>query len=241
MILEVRRAPAGTRRRCGRRRSCGCQRYAERRGFKAEELATSGNEAGGIKEAVVRGQGRRRVLAQVGGRHAPRAARPATEAQGRIHTSTATVAVLPEAEEVDVEIDANDLQIDVYRSPARAARASTRPTPRCASRTCRPASSSDAGREVAAQEQGEGDARAARAALRARAREAAGGARRAAPRPGRHRRARREDPHVQLPSEPAHGPPHQAEVHQLDQILAGELDEFTEALKAEERRRALER
>jgi hypothetical protein len=91
----------------------------------------------------VRDQGRRRVLrVQVRGRHAPRAARPETESQGRIHTSTATVAVLPEAEDVEVEIDQNDLQIDVYRSSGPAASRSTRPTPPCGSRTSRPASSS---------------------------------------------------------------------------------------------------
>ena len=65
---------------------------------------------------------------------------PVTESQGRVHTSAAGVLVLPEAEQVDVTIDENDLRIDVFRSRARAARASTPPTRRCGSRTCRPAS-----------------------------------------------------------------------------------------------------
>ena len=62
---------------------------------------------------------------------------PVTESQGRIHTSSATVLVLPEADEVEVAIDDKDLQIDVFRSSGPAARASTPPTRRCASPTCR--------------------------------------------------------------------------------------------------------
>jgi len=69
---------------------------------------------------------------------------PETEAGGRIHTSTVTVAVMPEAEEVDVQIQPDDLRIDVFRSPAPAGRASTPPTPRCGSRTFRRDSSSSA-------------------------------------------------------------------------------------------------
>ena len=69
---------------------------------------------------------------------------PVTESQGRIHTRAAGVLVYPEAEDVEVQIDPNDLRIDVYRSWAPAARASTPPTRPCASRTSRPASSSPA-------------------------------------------------------------------------------------------------
>ena len=64
---------------------------------------------------------------------------PVTESQGRIHTSAAGVLVMPEAEDVEVTIDPNDLKIDVYRSPALAGRASTRRTRRCGWPTCRPA------------------------------------------------------------------------------------------------------
>ena len=86
-------------------------RYAERRGFKTEALAT----ADGEYTFAIRGRGAYSVFKYEGGTHRVQRV-PETESQGRIHTSTATVAVLPEAEEVDVRIDANDLQIDVYRS-----------------------------------------------------------------------------------------------------------------------------
>src|SRR5207302_837455 len=93
------------------------QRYAERRGFKTETLSTSESESGGIKETVfaVKGDGAYSVFKWEGGTHRVQRV-PSTESQGRIHTSTATVAVMPEAEDVEVEIDENDLKIDVYRS-----------------------------------------------------------------------------------------------------------------------------
>src|SRR5204863_3254180 len=92
-------------------------RYAERRGFKVEQLSTSPNEAGGYKEATfaVKGDGAYSVFKWEGGTHRVQRV-PETESQGRIHTSTATVAVMPEAEEIDVEIRDEDLKIDVYRS-----------------------------------------------------------------------------------------------------------------------------
>src|ERR687895_604625 len=92
-------------------------RYAERRRFKTETLSTSENEAGGFKEIVfaVKGDGAFSVFKFEGGTHRVQRV-PETESPGRIHTSTATVAVLPEAEDVDVHVDPNDLQIDVYRS-----------------------------------------------------------------------------------------------------------------------------
>src|ERR687887_366367 len=92
-------------------------RYAERRGFKWEPLTTSPSEGGGVKEAVfaIKGDGAYSVFKWEGGTHRVQRV-PETESQGRIHTSTATVAVMPEAEEVEVEIDPNDLKVDVYRS-----------------------------------------------------------------------------------------------------------------------------
>src|SRR6266480_4008465 len=92
-------------------------RYAERRGFTVEQLEGSGNEAGGFKEIVfaVKGDGAYSVFKWEAGTHRVQRV-PETESQGRIHTSTATVAVMPEAEEVEVELDPNDLKIDVYRS-----------------------------------------------------------------------------------------------------------------------------
>jgi peptide chain release factor 1 len=92
-------------------------RYAERRRWKVEVLSTSESEAGGVKELIaeVRGEGAYSRLKFESGVHRVQRV-PVTEAQGRIHTSTATVSVLPEAEEVDVQIDEKDLRIDVYRS-----------------------------------------------------------------------------------------------------------------------------
>ncbi len=86
-------------------------RYADRLGFKTETLA----ENEGDYTFEVRGDGAYSVFKYEGGTHRVQRV-PKTESQGRIHTSTATVAVLPEAEDVDVQVDPNDLQIDVYRS-----------------------------------------------------------------------------------------------------------------------------
>jgi peptide chain release factor 1 len=92
-------------------------RYAELRGFSTEVLSQSVSEAGGFKEVTfaVKGDSAYSVFKFEGGTHRVQRV-PETESQGRIHTSTATIAVLPEAEEVEVEVDQNDLQIDVYRS-----------------------------------------------------------------------------------------------------------------------------
>ena len=86
-------------------------RYAERRGFKTEPLSV----ADGDYTFAIRGDGAYSVFKFEGGTHRVQRV-PETESQGRIHTSTATVAVLPEAEEVEVQIDPSDLQVDVYRS-----------------------------------------------------------------------------------------------------------------------------
>jgi peptide chain release factor 1 len=92
-------------------------RYAETRGWRVEIMTTSDAAAGGIKEviALVTGQRVFSSLKYEGGVHRVQRV-PATEAQGRIHTSTATVAVLPEAEEVDVAIDEKDLKVDIAAS-----------------------------------------------------------------------------------------------------------------------------
>jgi peptide chain release factor 1 len=93
------------------------QRYAELRGWKFEPIAVSDTGLGGVKEVVVaiKGQGVFARLKFEAGVHRVQRV-PVTEASGRIHTSAATVAVLPEAEEVDLKIDEKDLRIDVYRS-----------------------------------------------------------------------------------------------------------------------------
>src|SRR5262249_22562126 len=92
-------------------------RYAERRGFSTEGISQSPPEGGGFKEGTlaVKGQGGHSVLKDKGATHRGQRV-PKTESQGRIHTSTATVAVLPEAEEVDVELNESDIQTDTYRS-----------------------------------------------------------------------------------------------------------------------------
>jgi peptide chain release factor 1 len=92
-------------------------RYADRLGFKHRTLASSPAEVGGYKEVVLEIEGDRAysVFKHEGGTHRVQRV-PKTESQGRIHTSTATVAVLPEAEDVEIEISPADLEIDVYRS-----------------------------------------------------------------------------------------------------------------------------
>ncbi|MCC6178509.1 MAG: peptide chain release factor 1 [Chloroflexi bacterium] len=92
-------------------------RYAENRRWKTEVLNTNETDLGGIKEVTfeVRGKGAYSRLKWESGVHRVQRV-PVTETGGRIHTSTATVAVMPEADEVEVKIDPNDLQIDVYRS-----------------------------------------------------------------------------------------------------------------------------
>jgi peptide chain release factor 1 len=92
-------------------------RYAEALGWKVEPLSLSEGAAGGLKEAIASVSGDRvwsRLKYERGVHRVQRV--PATESAGRIHTSTATVAVLPEAEEVEIEIDPKDLRIDVFRS-----------------------------------------------------------------------------------------------------------------------------
>ena len=93
------------------------QGYAGRRGWKAEVLGTDPSDMGGFNEVtfLVRGDDAWSRLKHEGGPHRVQRV-PVTESQGRIHTSSATVTVLPEAEEVDIAIDPNDLQVDVYRS-----------------------------------------------------------------------------------------------------------------------------
>jgi peptide chain release factor 1 len=93
------------------------QRYAETHGWKIEPLEASTSEAGGFREVIFRISGEEvfRAMKYESGVHRVQRV-PATETQGRIHTSTATVAVLPEAEEVDLEINPNDLRIEVCRA-----------------------------------------------------------------------------------------------------------------------------
>jgi peptide chain release factor 1 len=93
------------------------RRYAEARGWRTEVLASQPSDMGGFREIsfVVKGPDAWARLKHEGGPHRVQRV-PVTESQGRIHTSAATVAVLPEAEEVDIHIDPNDLDVDVFRS-----------------------------------------------------------------------------------------------------------------------------
>ena len=92
-------------------------RYAEARGWKIEPLSISHTDGGGIREAIVELEGKEafgRLRYECGVHRVQRV--PSTESQGRIHTSTVTVAVLPEAKEVDIEIDPNEIRVDRFRS-----------------------------------------------------------------------------------------------------------------------------
>lgn len=92
-------------------------RWCEAHGYKTELMSESANDTGGYKEVIfqIRGDAPYSKLKFEGGVHRVQRV-PVTESQGRIHTSTATVAILPEAEETDIEIDPKDLRIDIYRS-----------------------------------------------------------------------------------------------------------------------------
>jgi len=92
-------------------------RYAERRGWKADIMELNDTAIGGVKEAVmlIKGKGAFSRLKYESGNHRVQRV-PDTESSGRIHTSAATVAVLPEIDEVEVEVDPNDVRVDVYRS-----------------------------------------------------------------------------------------------------------------------------
>lgn len=92
-------------------------RWCEAHGYKTEQMSESQSDSGGYKEVVfeIRGDAPYSFLKFESGVHRVQRV-PATESQGRIHTSTVTVAVLPEAEEADIEINANELKIDVYRA-----------------------------------------------------------------------------------------------------------------------------
>ncbi|HEY2939650.1 MAG TPA: peptide chain release factor 1 [Gaiellaceae bacterium] len=217
-------------------------RYAERRGFKVEQLEVSGNEAGGFKEVVfaVKGDGAYSVFKWEAGTHRVQRV-PTTEAQGRIHTSTATVAVMPEAEEVEVELDPNDLKIDVYRSTGPGGQ-SVNTTDSAVRITHVPTGTVVAMQDEKSQLQNKTKAlRVLRARLYEleRERQQAEQAAERRSQIGSGERAEKirtyNFPENRLTDHRVH-----LTVHRLDKILEGELDAFTEALAAEERRRALE-
>ncbi|MGH2921116.1 MAG: peptide chain release factor 1 [Gaiellaceae bacterium] len=217
-------------------------RYAERRGFKTEALSTSPNEAGGFKEIVfaVKGDGAYSVFKWEGGTHRVQRV-PQTESQGRIHTSTATVAVMPEAEEVEVDIDPNDLKVDVYRSTGPGGQ-SVNTTDSAVRITHVPTGMVVSMQDEKSQLQNKTKAmRVLRARLyeleRAKQQQEQDAARRSQIGTGERAEKIRT---YNFPESRVTDHRVKLTLHRLDAIREGELDEFTEALAAEGRRRALE-
>jgi peptide chain release factor 1 len=210
-------------------------RYAERRNFKPETLSIGD----GSYTFAIKGDGAYSVFKFEGGTHRVQRV-PETESQGRIHTSTATVAVLPEVDDVEIDIDQNDLQIDVFRSGGpggqsvnttdSAVRITHRPTGVVVS--MQDEKSQLQNREKAMRvlrarlyERAQAEQHAEQAASRSA--QVGTGARAEKVRSYNYAEGRVTDQRVNL------------KLHNLDAILMGELDEFTDALQDDEKRRRL--
>jgi len=218
------------------------QRYAERRGYRTELLSVSENDSGGVKEMVfaVKGDGAYSIFKWEGGTHRVQRV-PETESQGRIHTSTATVAVMPEVEDVEISIEDKDLKIDVYRSTGPGGQ-SVNTTDSAVRITHMPTGIVVAMQDEKSQLQNKNKAM---RVLRARLYEA---------------ERERQQAELAATRKAQVGTGDRAEkirtynfaenrvtdhrikltVHRLDQILEGDLEEYSDALTAEDRRRALE-
>jgi peptide chain release factor 1 len=216
-------------------------RYAEQRGFKTDTLSANGGDAGGFKELVfeIRGDGAYSVFKHESGVHRVQRV-PATESQGRVHTSTATVAVLPEAGDVELHIEPGDLRIDVYRAGGHggqsvnttdsAVRITHIPTDTVA--TCQDERSQLQNKERAMKilrarlYEAERE-RKAREEAAARSAQIGSGERSEKIRTYNYAQDRVTDHRIGLT------------VHDLNRVLGGDLSEFSDALAADERRRKL--
>jgi peptide chain release factor 1 len=211
-------------------------RYAERRGFKVEPLSAGE----GDYTFAIKGDGAYSVFKYEGGTHRVQRV-PETESQGRIHTSTATVAVLPEAEEVELQIDPGDLQIDVYRSSGPGGQ-SVNTTDSAVRITHKPTGVVVSMQDEKSQLQ---NRERAMRVLRARLLEreiATRQAELAADRRSQVGTGERSEKirTYNFPQDRVTDHRVKHTKNDLSRILAGELDEFTAALEAEDKRRKLE-
>jgi peptide chain release factor 1 len=217
------------------------QRFAERNGLKTEALSSQPSDQGGFRDItfVVKGDDAWSRFKYEGGPHRVQRV-PVTESQGRVHTSAATVAVLPEAEEVDVDIDPNDLEIDVFRASGpggqsvnttdSAVRITHKPTGLVVS--CQDEKSQLQNKDKAMRIlrsrllQAEQDRQRA-ATSAARRDQVKGGGRSEKIRTYNYKENRVTDHRIPIT------------LHSLDRVLEGELDDVIDALAAEERARQL--
>jgi peptide chain release factor 1 len=217
------------------------QHFAERHGLKIEVLSSQPSEHGGYRDItfVVKGEDAWSRFKYEGGPHRVQRV-PATESQGRIHTSAATVAILPEAEDIDVEIDPNDLEIDVFRATGpggqsvnttdSAVRIKHKPTGLVVS--CQDEKSQLQNKEKAMRIlrsrllQAEQDRQHAEVSA-ARRDQVKGGGRSEKIRTYNYKENRLTDHRIPIT------------LHSLDRVLEGELDDVVDALAADERARQL--
>ena len=216
-------------------------RYAQAKGFEVEILSANENDNGGYKEVTleVKGQGAFSALKYESGVHRVQRV-PATEAAGRIHTSTATVAVLPEAEDIEIEIGPNDLRVDIFRARGPGGQ-SVNTTDSAVRLTHVPTGVTVSCQDEKSQLQNKERAlRILRARLfeleQAKQDEERGAARRTMVGSGdraqkvrtyNFQQNRVSDHRIGLTS------------HRIAEVMEGELDEFTEALASEDRRKQL--
>ena len=217
-------------------------RFAERRGFATELISASPADVGGFKEVTfaIKGDGAYSVFKYEGGTHRVQRV-PKTESQGRIHTSTATVAILPEAEEVDLELDENELEIDTYRSSGPGGQ-SVNTTDSAVRITHRPTGVMVSMQDEKSQLQNRQRAmRVLRARLYERALEEQR-AEQAADRRAQVGTGERSEKirTYNFPQDRITDHRVNVTASGIDRVLGGELDQFTDALAADEKRRRLE-